>query len=323
MNYKSIIKEAWGLTQRNKGLMWWYAFIPECIGILVGIYYLTYQVMSFWKSPLFRDYQGDSFVHEMFGLGIQLLEDHTSLGIVLIVVIAAVALLYMFLPIFCKASLTQLVARLRNGQPVKPIDGISFGFLHFLPLFEYHLAIKTFSVFGVLTTASFVLRNMGPDIFKLLLIPFVLVFFFGLALSLLFTYSDYFIIIDGKGVVSAMGSSARLVVRHWQHTFLMLILMALITLRILFNILLVLLIPAVIVVSTATLAAFALAKLGFVIGVVVALIGLYFSAYLGGILEVFSISVWVFTFLELTSKEDPSAREAVESEEGPEWVTPS
>lgn len=320
MNYKTIIKEAWQLTQQNKGLMWWYAFIPEFIGLLVGIYYMVYQFMSFWKSPIFHEYQGDSFLHEMWVFGSNFMAENASLGILMIIIVAIIVLLYLFLPIFCKAALVQLIARKRNGQAVKPIDGVSFGFLHFLPLFEYRLAIKTFSLLGILSLASFVIRNLGPEIFKLLLIPFILVGIFALALVLVLTYSEYFIIIDGEKVLKSMGRSVRLVVRHWQHTLLMLMLMVLITLRIFLNIVLVLLIPAVIVLSTAALAAFTLAKIGLVVGIIIGFIGLYFAAYLGGILEVFTSSVWVFTFLELTSKGETSARESTK-EEPSQWVS--
>lgn len=309
MDYKGVIKEAWALTQQNKSLMWWYAFIPEFLGILIGIFYLTYQVMSFWKSPVFRDYEGDSFVHEVFVAASKFLSHYPSLGIVLIVVAAVVLLVDLFFPIFCKASLAQLIARIRNGQTVRPIDGISYGFLHFLPLFEYRLVIRTFSLVGIITEAAFVIRNFGPDVFRLLFIPFLLIFLLGLLLLLLFTYTEYFIIIDGKSMIPSIGSSVRLVIRHWQHTFLMLILMLLITVRIFLNIILVLLIPALIMLSTAALAALALAKVGMVIGVVVGLVGLYFAAYLAGILEVFSTAVWVFTFLEITKAGEVGARE--------------
>lgn len=297
------------MTQQNKSLMWWYAFIPEFIGILVGIYYFVYQVMSFWKSPLFREYQGDSFLHDMWTFVMGLWSGHSSLAIVGVVVIAVIVLLYLFFPIFCKAALVQLLARKRNGQEVKPLDGISFGFLHFLPLFEYRLAIRTFSLFGIFSIASFLIRNTEVAFFKLLLPIFIVVSLFGFILALLLTYSEYFIIIDGKKVIPSMGLSIRLVVRHWQHTLLMLILMLLITLRIFLNIILVLLIPGLIVLSTAALAAFALAKIGLVLGVIVGLVSLYFAAYLGGILEVFSSAVWVFTFLALTEKGETSARD--------------
>ena len=309
MDTKKIIKQAWGLTQQHKKLVWWYAFLPELLGLIIGIYYLVYQYMSFLKSDVFRSYAGDSFAYEMFEFGFNFVKGNPSLGIFAIVSIALIVLLYLFLPIFCKASLVQLIARIKNGQTVKPIDGISFGFLHFLQLFEYRFAVRTFSVMGLLSYASFVIRNLGPDVFKLLIIPFGLGFIFAFAMLLLFTYSEYFIIIDGKGVIKSMAESVRLVVRHWQHTFLILILLFLITLRIVFNVLLVLLIPALIIISTAALAAIALAKVGMILGIVLAIGGLFFAAYLNGILEVFTSAVWTFTFLELTEKGEVSARE--------------
>lgn len=320
MNYKAIIRDAWHLAQQNKKLMWMYAFIPEIIGLVVGIIYLGYQFLAFWKSPVFREYSGDSFMHDAFQYVESFWGNFPSWTIVLIVVTAITVLLYFSLPIFCKASLVQLIARMRNGQDIKPIDGISYGFLHFLPLFEYRLLLKTFSLMGILTWAAFVLRNLGVGALELLIIPFILAFLIGLLLLLLFTYSEYFIIIDGRSMMKAMGGSARLVIRHWQHTLLMFILMLLITLRIFLNIVLVLLIPSLIIVSTALLAAVALAKVGFIVGIILGIIALYFAAYIGAVLEVFSSAVWVFTFLELTQHGETSARET--EDKGPRWVAP-
>lgn len=321
MNYKAVIKDAWHLTQENKPLMWWYAFIPEIISLVVGIGYMAYQFMSFWKSPVFREYSGDSFVHDVFHYIGEFWGNFPSWAVVLVVLTAITTLLYFTLPIFCKAALVQLIARMRNGQEIKAVDGVSYGFLHFLPLFEYRLLIRSFSLVGILTEASFAIRNLGVGAFEILIIPFILVFLIGLLLLLLFTYSEYFIIIDGKGMMPAMGASARLVIRHWQHTLLMFILMCLITLRIFLNIVLVLLIPSLIIVSTALLAAVALAKTGFVIGVILGIIALYFAAYLGAVLEVFSSAVWVFTFLALTDEGEISAREV--RDKGPRWASGS
>lgn len=308
MDYKQVIREAWQLAQTHKSFMWCYAFFPELLALLVGIFSFVYQIAAFWKSPIFRNYQGDSFFHDVFSYIVSFFSQQTSLAIVAIVIAAILILLYFTLPVFSKAALVQLIARKRNGQAVKAIDGVSYGFLHFLPLFEYRLLIRTFSFFGLVTELSFVVRNLGTGAFELLIIPFILIFVVAFVLLLLFTYSEYFIIIDNQNMIQSISSSVRLVVRHWQHTFLMLILMGLITIRIFLNILLVLLIPSVIIISTAVLATFALAKVGLVIGCVIALVGLYFSAYLGGILEVFSTAVWVFTFLELTTKEEVDAR---------------
>ncbi|MFA5842157.1 MAG: hypothetical protein WC882_00540 [Candidatus Gracilibacteria bacterium] len=313
MNYKAIIRDAWQLTQQNKPIMWWYAFVPELIGLVVGIGYMGYQIMSFWKSSIFREYHGESFAHEAVIFIADFFSKHSSLGILLIIVTAIVLILYLILPIFSKAALVQLIARKRNGQEVKTVDGVSYGFLHFLPLFEYHLLIKTFSMFSVLTEISFVVRNLGTGAFEILCIPYILMFLIGLLLLLLFAYADYFIIIDGAKVMQSMGASSKLVIRHWQQTILMFILMLLITIRIVFNIVLVLLIPSIIILSTGLLATFALAEVGFVVGVIIGLIGMYFAAYLGAILEVFSNSVWVFTFLQLTTNEEASARDAAKS----------
>ncbi|MFT7184574.1 MAG: hypothetical protein ACI9QC_000919, partial [Oceanicoccus sp.] len=200
--------------------------------------------------------------------------------------------------------LIQLLAKIRAGQKVSMFEGVSFGFNRFLQLFEYQLAIKTFSIVSLITEGALILRMLGVDAFMLFLWALVLFAIIGLILSVLFTYSEFFIVIDNKGVFKSMMASSALVVRHWHHTLFMFLLMAIISIRTILNLLIALLIPILVIAPIFLFASLTLANLGVLIGSTAGLVALYFAAYFLGIFEVFATAVWTFTFLELTSKED-------------------
>lgn len=316
MNYRQLIAEAWNFTQKNKPLIVWYGFIPSFLTTTFGIFYLMYQFFAFKRSPLF-DNAPTSFLHEVSRFVFQFVTTNLQISIPLVVILAIFGLLYLFLPTLLQASAIQFIARRKNGQNVTLGDAFKYGIFAFLPLLEYHLIIKTFGVFSILTEAAFVLRNLGGAIFKILLPLFIFIVVVGIILTLFFTYTDFFIVIDKKGVMRSIGASAKLVILHWQRTFLITILMLIIGLRIILQVIFVLLIPALVLLIAGYLATVKLAQIGFLIGIGIGLIALLFAAYLGGIVNIFSNAVWTYTFLELTSEKETSAREVASEAKPP------
>lgn len=298
MNAKHIIAEAWYFTRDNKKLMWWFAFVPALLGTLVGILYMLYQFFSFKRSPLFDDAE-KSFLSEVLTAVFDFMSNHSNLWLPAIIIVIIVGILYLLLPTLTQGSLIQMISRMRKGEHIKISRGISLGFLVFLPLFEYHLLLKSFSIISLLTEAAFVLRNLGPGAMETLLPVFILAIIIGIILMLLFTYSEFFVVLDKKNVLRSMGRSAKLVILSWQHTFLIAILMLLIGIRILINIFAVLLVPTLLILSAGFLATISMTTLGIIIGTIISIIGLFVASYFSGILHVFSTAVWTFTFLEL------------------------
>jgi len=241
----------------------------------------------------------------VFETAIDIISNNTGLGVLLIILSAIVALIYLFLPIFTQCALIQAVAHMRIGHKVTAVQAFSFGFSRFLQLFEYSLLVKTFGFVGIATEAAFVLRNLGVEAFVGFL-GWIFLFFFiiGLFLTLLFTYSEYYIVIDKKGVFNSMLASGGLVIRQLHHTVFMLLLMTIIGLRIVINIVIALLVPALVIAPIFLFASFTLTAIGVVVGAIIGLVALYFGAYFMGVFHIFATAVWTFTFLELTTKEN-------------------
>ena len=310
MDYKKIIVDSWIYTQSNKKLIIWFGFIPSILTTTVGIGYIAYQIFAFKKSYIFGD-EESSALGEVVTFMWEFVNSHISWTVPLIIITVIFGVFYFLFPTLARAASLQMIARHRNGQEADIGTGIKYGIMAFLQLFEYHMIIKTFSFFSLLIEMSFVVRNLGPVLFKLLLPVFLIMIIISFVLMLLFTYTDFFIVIDGKGVFDSMKSSAKLVVLSWKHTFLITILMILIGVRIFIQAIMVFAIPALIIAVTGYLATVTLPATGIIVGGVVGLVCLFLASYLNGVIDIFSYTVWTYTFLDLTSEKHLSAREAI------------
>lgn len=308
MNYKQLIVDSWRSTQNDKRTIFWLGFIPAILTTTVGVGTIAYQFFAFKRSFLFEDAE-HGFLEEVLTMIWEFITSHVSWTLPLVIFAIIFGILYFIVPTLAKASAIQSIARKRNGQKSGVGVGIRYGIMSFLPLFEYHLLIKTFAFFSVLFEMSFVVRNLGIGIFEMFLPFFILFIFISLLLLLLFTYADLYIVIDDVGVFKSMKNSAKLVVLNWKHTFLISILMILIGIRIVIQVILVFLIPFLIVLITGYIATVALPVTGVLIGGFVGFIGLLLASYLNGVVDIFSYTVWTHTFLDITAEKELSARD--------------
>lgn len=308
MDYRQIISESWSYTQKNKQLIIWFGFIPAILTTTVGVGYIAYQIFAFKTSWMFDNAEHSS-LFQVANFILEFVKAHLSWTVPLVIFGIIFFIFYMLFPTIAKASAIQMIARNRNGQKAGVGVGLRHGIMSFLPLFEYHLLIKTFSFFSILIEMSFVVRNLGPAIFKFLLPAFIIFVFISLLLTLLFTYTDFYIVIDDKKVFNSMKESGKLVITNWQSTFLITILMIIIGVRIIIQAFIVLAIPGIIILVSGYIATVALPVTSVIIGLVLGGIGLIFASYLNGVVDIFSYTVWTFTFLELTSEKQLSARD--------------
>ncbi len=315
MNYKQIIVDSWVATQNTKKLIWWFGFLPSIFTTTVGIGYIVYQFFAFKTSHLFSDGE-TSFFYEVSMFIWEFISTHVSLTIPLGITALICSAFYLFYPTLAQASAIQAIARKKNKQPSGAGIGLRYGILSFLPLFEYHLLIKTFAFFSILIQMSFVVRNLGVGIFQMLLPVFIILVVISLILTLLFTYTDFFIVIDDVSVFQAMKESAKLVMTHWKYTFFITLLMILIGIRIIIQLIIVLMVPFLVVLATGYIATVALPITSLIIGGVLGFVFLILSAYINGVLDIFSYTVWTYTFLEITSEKELSAREIFVDEIG-------
>lgn len=308
MDYKVLIADSWNYTRKNKSLIFWLGFLPAIVTTSVSFGYAIYQFFAFKMSYLFSE-KDDSFLHVVFNVFNLIYGQNSGLAVFLVILIIVFFLLNYVIPPFAIASAIQMIARNRNGQEAGVGTGVQNGIMSFLPLFEYQLLIKTFGFFSILIEMSFVVRNLGPEIFKLFLPVFILLLFISLFLTLLLVYAEFFIVIDDIGVVEAMKKSVKLVIINWKHTVLITVLMILIGVRIVIQAIIVFSVPALVILLTGYITTVTIHSTGIIISVIITLVALLMSAYLTGIVDVFMYTVWTYTFLHLTSEKELSARD--------------
>jgi len=309
MDYKKLIAEAWEYTQENKKMIRWFGFFPSIFTTIYGAAYITYQVFAFKTSPLFDDSK-NSFFHDVIVFIIDFIRAHFSWTPMLIILALFFGVMLFLLPTLTKAAAIQKIARNRNGQKAGVGAGLKYGLLSFLPLLEYHTLIKTFSLFMILGEMSFAIRNLGVSAFSFLLPIFIIFMLISFVLTLVFTYSDFFIVVDGEGVFDSMTKSAKLVVTNWAHTFLITILMLIIGVRIIIQALIVFSIPFLVLLISGYMATVAIPSIVIIVGGILGGILLLISSYLVGVVDIFAYAVWTYTFLDLSAQGEISARDS-------------
>jgi hypothetical protein len=311
MNYRKTIAEAWDYTRSNKRLIFWLGVIPAFFTTTVSIGYMLYQFFAFKKSYLFSEHE-ESFLKEVAMMIITFLRDHFSWTLPLVIIAIVFAIIYFLLPTLAEAGAIQVIARNRNNQHASVSVGLRHGIMCFLRLLEYNLLVKTFTFFSIVIEMAFVLRNLGVGIFEIMLPIFILILIVSFVLMLLFTYTAYYIIIDGEGVLDSIKKSTRLVVVNWRDTFLITFLMVLIGIRIIIQAFLVFLVPIAVVGVTGYLTTILLPATSIILGCILGFIALLVAAYINGVVNIFSYTVWTFTFLKITSEKEISARDKME-----------
>jgi hypothetical protein len=180
---------------------------------------------------------------------------------------------------------------------------MEIGVRRFFPMFEFGILMGAFSITTLFTESSFILRWWGENIFFLALPVLLFVAMVGLVLNFLFTYAEFYIVLEKKPIIRAFMDSTILVISNLRRTFLIFVLILLISVRIILNVILVLLIPMLIVFLSTYFTSFLSSTLGWSLIGVFGLLIVGVSSYLLALFHIFTTSVWVLTFAIISGKE--------------------
>ncbi|MCF7845818.1 MAG: hypothetical protein K9L85_01140 [Candidatus Peribacteraceae bacterium] len=295
MKCSEVIRIAWGLTNAKKGLIW-FGVIPAFFTMLVGLGYLSYQFFAFEISPFFgnKSFDFSKIKALIFGFA----GNHTTLLVIFLVVAIIVVLGYFLIPPLTEGGLIGLVSAFyKKKEGVRISDGIAIGTHHYLKMFEYGMAVSTFSFFEFATVTSLSIRHLGIPTWLVILLA--ILFFVSFLLGFLFIYAQNFIVLESRGLIGSFSGSAKLVVSNLGKTFLMWLLMLLISIRVIINVVLIFLIPLFVAFVANFFVSTIALTLGIILAVVAGFVVVSIAAYLGGVLHVFTTAAWTITFLDL------------------------
>ncbi|MDD5041253.1 MAG: hypothetical protein PHX87_03200 [Candidatus Peribacteraceae bacterium] len=290
MNPRTIIAKAWAITLKERQLRRW-GFASALLETLLNTKLLIYQT---WFLISFIEGNPIGFFAD-----VEWLSAHLSFAWVATIVTFFLILIFIewIFPHFAKGAIIGLAAKSYKKEGVK--GGLVLAVYNFFPLFAIHEFFFIGSISTVITLSSIMLRY-APEIapFGIFLLC---IFFIGAnILRFFFIMSEEAVVIRKLGIGEAMKSSFKLVLSYLGHVVFLLILGFLISLRILANVLMIFLLPALVIGVVLLFSSFLPLGIAITIGAVLGLIILGFASYLFAYLEVFRQNVWTITYLELS-----------------------
>jgi len=306
MRSRDIVRKAWQITQVHLKKLIWYGAIPAFFSVVVSSLYLAYQYHAFKTSELFSD-QADARVVEKAMGAMGVIAAHPGLTITLIIISIFFLVGYIILPPIFHGTLIHAVMKIKDYEPIE--GSVEIGVRRFFPMFELGLLTGSFSIITLFTEGSFVIRWWGVNIFLFVLPILLFVVMVGLIISFLFTYAEYFIVLDNKKLMDSIKESTVLVLSNLRKTFLIFVLMVLISARIILNVILVLIIPGLIVLLGGYVATTLWATIGLILISILGLAVLLVSSYLLGLFRIFTTAVWVLTYDILAHKTKPTIKD--------------
>jgi len=301
MNVRDIVRKAWQVTQVHLKKLIWYGAVPAFFSTLVSSTYLAYQYNAFKQSALFAEQEGVGLFKDIRFVW-SIVSVHPKLTVFLVILGILIFIGYVLIPPIFRGTLIHALYRIKNYEPI--MGSVEIGVRRFFPMFEFAIITGSFSIITVFTEASFILRWWGESVFFITLPVLLFIAAVGLIATFLFTYSEYFIILEDRRLIESIKESVILVISNLRKTILIFILMLLIGARIILNVILILFIPMGVIILTSWLATTFLHAIGFIIVGLFALAVLVVASYLMGLFNVFSTAVWVFTFAVLVDKQN-------------------
>ena len=247
MNVRDIVRKAWQVTLVHLKKLIWYGAVPAFFSTLVGSAYLAYQYNAFKHSALFGADQERSLfegVRTIWGI----ISMYPKLSIIVVIIGLLVFACYVLIPPIFRGTLIHALMKIRNYEPTT--GSLEVGVRRFFPMFEFAIITGSFSIITIFTESSFILRWWGEGIFFMIFPLLLFIAMVGLIASFLFTYTEYFIVLEDKRLIKSIGESVILVLVNLRKTFLVFILILLIGARVILNVILILLIPMGLVLLT-------------------------------------------------------------------------
>jgi hypothetical protein len=306
MRSRDIVRKAWQITQAHLKKLIWYGVIPAFFSTVVSSIYMAYQYNAFRTSPIFSG----TTEHNAIGTAMTLwgiISSHPAISITLLVIAVFFALGYVVIPPIFHGALISAIMRIKNYEP---IDGsLEVGVRHFFPMFEFGLLIGAFGITTLFTESSFILRWWGENMFFIALPVLLFIVLVGFIISFLFTYSEYYIIFEDRQLLRSAMDSTILVISNLRKTFLIFVLVVLISARVILNVILILIIPMLVIIMASFFSSVFWHVFSFIIIGIIGLAILCVSSYLLGLFHVFTTAVWVLTFSFLARKSHPEFKD--------------
>jgi len=281
-----IIIPAWKIIQNDTSIKKMY-FFPWLLSIifltLLLVYQFTYTyVIIFWKKD------------EAFVILLNLFHSNYLLEIIISAIIFFISYL-VIVPIF-EGWLIKYISSKHKWDNLDVSESIWLWIYKFFPLFEYNNLFSEFKFISVLNWYLFSIRFIWIEYTKIISYIFIIILLLSIILNILFAYSKYEIVLWNKKTFSAIWSSIKIAVLNLRTTIKLYFLMFFLNLRVIFNFLIFLSFPIIIIMAIWLITSKLFLVLATTILSILFIAFIVFLWYLTAVLEIFKTALWYFAY---------------------------
>jgi len=285
---EKIIIPAWNIIKDDTKIKKFYIF-PGLLSILFLTILLVYQsiytyVIVFWKKEEALEVIL-KFFHSDYVLEIAIFS-----AIFLIVY-------FLLIPIF-EWWLIKYINSKNTDKELSTSEAFWQWLYKFFPLFEYNNIFSEFKIISILNGYLFTIRFIWVEYISSISYIFLVLLFFWIILNILFSYSKYVIILDNKGVFEAIWVSSKITILNLKRTIKLYFLMLFLNMRVIFNFLIFLSFPIIIVVAIWLISTKIFLVMAITILTWLFILFIWALWYLTAVLEVFKTSIWYYAYKE-------------------------
>lgn len=291
---REIIAQSWAITTTSAPLRRW-GFFGSFFEMLLDIKLIVYQAYFLWTAI-----QGD--VGGIWDIEIFLYRllppvafwSITAFFLVLLVV-------ELFIPSLSSGAIIGLAAKAHHREP--QTGGIVLAVYNFFPILGVHQAFVFTGLSVLITTVSIILRYGAGLTAPLLIVAFI-IWIISNILRFFGSFTESAIVVEKMNVFAAGAKSVKLMFGYMHHVVFLFVLLAIISIRIFMNTIIITLVPAIAMSAGVGLTYVLSPGMSFLLaaiaGVVLTVIAAYFFAYL----HVFKQAVWTVMYIELIKEKE-------------------
>lgn len=283
-----IFIPAWNIIKNDSKIKKFY-ILPWLLSIIFLTILLVYQsiytyVIVFWKKD-------DALI-------VILKFIHSDYLIEVLITTIIFLIIYFFLgPIF-EWWLIKYIHSKDNNKSMSTSEAFGQWLYRFGSIFEYNNIFSEFKLISILNGYLFTIRFLWIEYISIINYTFIILFILWMFFNILLSYSKYVIIIEDKWVFEAIGTSSKITILNPKRTIKLYFLMFFLNLRVIFNFLIFLSFPIIIVFAIWLITSKIFLLVAITILVILFIILILALWYLTAVLEVFKTAIWYYAYLE-------------------------
>lgn len=308
MKPREIVAKAWDITTKEAVLRKW-GFASAFLQTISNALLFAYQIWVLYSNFILGK-DAKFFVFEP--LLFKYLPQWAAVS-VMVSWITMIVIGWLF-PHLAKGAIIGLGAKSYQKEEVK--GGLVLAIYNFFPLFAIHQLLVISGLTTVILLGSYSIRYGGAAGFWGLGVVIAL-WLFSNILEFFWIFAEEAVVIRKEGVKRSISRSFKLVLSHLGHIVFLILLMLIIMLRIIANLLMVILVPAIVLGIGFSLTLLLPPTISYSIAGLIGLVIIFFSSYFFAYLEVFRQTVWTLTYIELCKLKDLDLIEVESAKEAP------